>query len=198
VGNIPTNTPLAIRTSGMGGVSDSTWAPIVLFRQIVSTNDPVCPAGDSTHDTCWKNAAKTQYEMSVSVLSRQDYVSIPTSVGLSAGITPGHGAIAGEVRDCEDVRIENASVGYNPVPDRFAYFNSNPFMTLPVNGKLSTDALGLFTGMNLAAGAIRVRAQGKLGAQLVDLGGADAVIFPDTVSIVGLNAGRSIAQPPTM
>jgi len=168
---------------------------MVQFRVILPTNDPMCASGDTSADVCWKDAGKTQYEASIAVLSRSDYNSIPTSVGLSAGITAGHGAIAGEVRDCTDVRLEHATVGYSPTPDRFAYFNSIPFMTLPANGKLDTDALGLFSGMNLPAGKVRVRAQGKVGGNLVDLGGADAIIFHDTVSIVGINAGRPIDQP---
>ena len=195
IGNIPTNTPLAIRTSGPGGDNDATWAPMVQFRFIVPTNDPMCAAGDTNADLCWKDAGKTQYEASVAVLSRADYNNIPTSVGLSAGITAGHGAVAGEVRDCTNVRIEHATVGYSPTPDKYAYFNSIPFMTLPANGKLDTDALGLFSGMNLPAGKVRVRAQGKVGGNLVDLGGADAIIFPNTVSIVGINSGRPIDQP---
>ena len=68
-------------------------------------------------------------------------------------------------------------------------------MTLPAAGRRDTDALGLFSGMNLAAGKVRVRAQGQVGGSLVDLGAADAIIFPDTVSIVGINAGRPINQP---
>ena len=195
IGDLPTNTPLAIRTSGPSGDNDATWAPLVQFRVIIPTNDPMCAAGNTAADLCWKDAGKTQYEASVAVLSRADYNSIPTSVGLPAGITAGEGAVAGEVRDCSNVRLEHATVGYSPTPDKYAYFNSIPFMTLPANGKLDTDALGLFSGMNLPAGKVRVRAQGKVGGNLVDLGGADAVVFPNTVTIVGINAGRPIDQP---
>jgi hypothetical protein len=196
IANVPTNTPLVIRTTGMGGATDANWAPMVFYRLIASTADGTCRPGDASADSCWQGADKTRYEQSVAVISRGDYVTIPTSVGLPTGISPGSGAVAGEVRDCQNVRIANASVGYSPVPDRFAYFNSNPFMTLPVNGKVATDALGLFSGMNLKAGAIRVRASGRLGGQDVDLGGADAIIFRDSVTIVTINAGRPIDQPP--
>ena len=198
--NVPSNTELVIRTSGMGGEADQTWAPLIQYRVIAATSDSLCAGDPAAADVCWKDAQKTTFEASVPVLSRSDYQSIPTTVGLSAGLTAGWGAVAGEVRDCQNVRLEHAAVGYGkvpdrPLPERYAYFNSNPFMTLPVNGKTETDALGLFSGMNLPPGAVRVRAQGRSGGQPKDLGGADAIIFPNSVTIVGINAGRPVNQP---
>ncbi len=190
--SVPSDTPLAVRAAGPMGTSDGKWAPLVSFRVIASSADPRCATEQSVD--CWEDAAKTEYRFQPVALSRSDYQIIPTSAGLSSGIPTGKGVVAGEVRDCQNVRIEFAEVGLNPPATSFTYFNDNPFKTLPNAGRLSegTDGLGLFAGLSIAPGAVKVAALGQINGDNAALGEADVVVFPDTVTIVLLNGGRPI------
>jgi len=192
ISSIPSDTPLAVRAAGPMGTSDGKWAPLVSFRIIASSADPMC--ADEQKVDCWEDAGKTTYRFHPVALSRSDYQVIPTSAGLSAGIPAGKGAVAGEVRDCQNVRIEYAQVGINPQATSFTYFNDNPFKTLPNAGRLTegTDGLGLFAGLSIAPGMVRVAALGLVNGENAALGEADVVVFPDTVTIVLLNGGRPI------
>ena len=62
--------------------------------------------------------------------------------GLAGGITSGQGAVAGEVHDCDNVRVENAEVAMSPGADRFTYFNGNPIKTLPDASRASVGPIG--------------------------------------------------------
>jgi hypothetical protein len=192
VEGVDADVPLIFRTRGPAGAGDMRWAPLVIVRIIAATADPVCASDDD--EVCWEDAAKTTYRLDSNVLSRSDYQIIPTAAGLSSGITPGKGAVAGEVRDCTNVRLEFAQVGLAPQPTVFTYFNGNPFKTLPSNGRISegTDGLGLYSGMNLSPGSVKVRAAGRVGGVITDLGSADVLVFADSVTVVPINAGRPV------
>jgi hypothetical protein len=183
--NIPTNKQLVIRTSGPAGA----WAPLVAWNVRLSTGDRTCE--DISATDCM-DAAKTQYQLNVNALSRSDYVNIPTSAGLAGGISPGQGAIAGEVHDCDNIRVGNVAVATNPSADRFTYFNGNPIMTLPDSARFSagTDRLGLFSALNLKPGKVTVQAAGLVGKTLTDFGKFDAYVYPDTVSVMNVNGGK--------
>jgi hypothetical protein len=189
--NIPTNKQLVIRTSGPGGKSDSTWAPIVAFNVYLSTGDRTCE--DASATDCL-DAAKTHYQLNVNALSRSDYVNIPTSAGLASGISPGQGAIAGEVHDCDNIRVGNVAVATSPAADRFTYFNGDPIMTLPDSSRFAsgTDRLGLFSALNLKPGAVTVQAAGLVtdNGKLVDFGHFNAFVYSDSVSVINVNGGK--------
>jgi hypothetical protein len=192
--DIEVDVPLVVRTGGPMGNGDPRWAPLVAFNAIVSSADPMCVEENDVD--CWEDAGHTRYRYFPSALSRNDYQIIPPAAGLSSGIPAGKGAVAGEVRDCGNVRIEFAQVGISPPPTHFTYFNDNPFKTLPNLGRMNmgTDGLGLFTGLNITPGPVVVQAVGDVNGATTDLGSARVIVFPDTVTTVLINGGRPIGS----
>jgi hypothetical protein len=188
---IPTNRFLAIRTNGPGGAQDPTWGQLVQYNVYLSTADPSC---DATHTTnCFVAGASTPtYRLNINALSRGDYENIPTTAGLNGGIPAGHGAIAGEVDDCDDVRVSGAQVGTNPQSTTLTYFNGDPANTLPSVGRTpqGTDVDGLYAALDLVPGPVTVRAAGEVAGSTVDLGSFKAKIWPDSVSIIPINSGH--------
>ena len=192
--SIPTNTPLVIRVTGPNNASDITWATTVAFDIFLSTNDRACTSLSDTDCLDTSDAANPKYQLNVSALSAADYVNIPTISGLSGGISQGEGAIAGEVHDCDNVRVGNVEVVTTPGADRFTYFNGNPIMTLPDPSRaaVGTDRLGLFAALNAKPGAVHVESGGatSAGGALISFGTFDAFVYPNAVSIINVNGGK--------
>jgi hypothetical protein len=192
--NIPTNKQLVIRTAGPNGQADATWAALVTWNVYLSTGDRNCEDLSAVDCFDLTSASAPKYQLNVNALSKSDYVNIPTTAGLAGGISAGQGAIAGEVHDCDNLRVGNVAVGTNPTADRFTYFNGNPIMTLPDSSRFSsgTDRLGLFAALNIEPGKVSVGAGGltTAGGMMVDFGTFDAFVYPDTVSVVNVNGGK--------
>jgi hypothetical protein len=190
--NIPTNKQLAIRVTGPDGVSDQVWATTVQFNVYLPSGAKTC--GDKSESDCLDNTdpMKPKFQYNVNALTQSDYVNIPQTSGLAGGISAGLGAVAGEVHDCDNIRVGNVAVATNPPGDRFTYFNGNPVMTLPDPARIAfgTDQLGLYAAFNIKPGKVTSQAAGLSGATLVDFGSFDGIIYPDTVSIVNINGGR--------
>jgi hypothetical protein len=167
---VPTETLLALRTSG----NPALWKPLVLYN-LYFENAEV-------------ENGRVYYE--ARVLSTDDYRTIPAAAGMPAGVTPGNGALAGEVHDCGDVRLSFAQVGTDPGPPspfRITYFNENPDHPLPVSSRTEgTSVLGLWASLNLPPGPARVSALGFTDGGMVSLGWFDLCVFADTVSAVTL------------
>jgi len=189
VANVPTNKQLVVRATGPNGAASQTWATLVTWNVYLSTSDHAC--GSSQDNDCIDMANKV-YQLNVNTLSKSDYVNIPTVAGLSGGIPAGEGAAAGEVHDCDNVRIENAVVGTSPSADRSSYFNGNPIMTLPDSSRTATDRLGLYTSLGIKPGKVRVVAGGVTDSSgaLQYLGTFDAFVYADSVSVVNINGGK--------
>jgi len=190
---VPTNKPLVVRVTGANGMADQNWANLVVWNVYLSTSDHACASGPlGLEDNDCIDAANTTYRLNVNALSKTDYVNIPVTSGLSGGIAPGRGAVAGELHDCDNVRVEFAVVGMTPAPDRSSYFNGNPIKTLPDSARQSTDRLGLFTGLNLPPGKVTVVGGGltSAGGALTGFGTFAGYIYPDTVSVINLNEGH--------
>jgi len=194
VPSVPTNTRLVIRVTGPTGNSDTVWATTVAFNVFLSTNDRACSNLSDTDCLDLSDAANPRYQLNVSALSAADYVNIPVISGLSGGISSGQGAVAGEVHDCDNIRVANVEVGTTPIADRSTYFNGNPVMTLPDASRASvgTDKLGLFAALNIKPGPVHVETAGvkTLGESLTTFGSFDAFVYPNTVSIVTINGGK--------
>jgi hypothetical protein len=192
--NVPTNTQLVIRVSGPAGTSNSTWATTVAFNVVLSTSDRACTSLSDTDCLDKSDAANPKYQLNVSALSASDYVNIPVISGLSGGISSGEGAIAGEVHDCDNVRVGNVEVATTPSADRLTYFNGNPIMTLPDASRaaVGTDRLGLFAALNVKPGKVHVEAAGSTstGGPLISFGTFDAFVYPNTTTIVNVNGGK--------
>lgn len=191
IDNIPTNTPLVIRTTGANGTD--VWATLVQWNVFLATDDRSC-SGDALATDCLDthDMAKPKYQLNVNVISTADYTNIPYVAGLANGISPNEGAIAGEIHDCDNIRIGGAQVGTLPSGDRFTYFNGNPFNTLPDSGRVAsgTDRLGLYSSLNVAPGAAVVEAVGIAGGKQVSLGRYTAQVYAGAVSVVNLNGGK--------
>ncbi|HEY3355984.1 MAG TPA: hypothetical protein VGQ83_22215 [Polyangia bacterium] len=194
--NVPTRTPLLIVTTGPGGKTDLVWSMMVQQNEYVSTNAPECGAGVVTNCFHDKAGASPSYELNVNALSRGDYSSIAVTAGLSQGIPPGHGGIAGEVRDCDDIRLQYAQVGVSPAPTQLKYFNGDQWNTLPVAASEGTCRLGLYTALDLPPGKAQIEAYGLVGGQVVSLGWYSAMVFPDAVTIASINTGKPLPATP--
>lgn len=194
IANVPTNTPLVIRVTGMNNASDATWATTVAFNVFLSTEDPPCADASATDCLDLADAAAPKYQLDVNALAESDYMLLPVVAGLPGGITAGEGAVAGEVHDCDNIRVDNVQVSVTPASDRFTYFNGNPVKTVPdpKRATLGTDRLGLFAALNEKPGKVSLTAAGAPAADLAltSFGSFDAFVYPDTVSIVNVNGGK--------
>ena len=185
IADVPTETPLIIKTSG----NPDFWKDLYTYN-IYIFNDEVetaAPPGDA----CGSTPTGARHEYRARVLSRSDYNSIPLTAGVPAGITGGNGALAGEIHDCSDTRLEFAQVGVSPDPVTLVYFNDNPSNPLPQMGRTEgTSRLGLYAALDLPPGPVDVTAVGRVDDQIVSLGWYRARIFPDSVTSVTLKGLR--------
>jgi hypothetical protein len=194
VPSMPTNTRLVIRVTGASGNSDTVWATTVAFNVFLSTSDRACTSLSDTDCLDLSDAANPRYQLNVSALSAADYVNIPVISGLAGGISSGQGAVAGEVHDCDNIRVANVEVGTTPIADRSTYFNGDPVKTLPDSSRAAfgTDRLGLFAALNVKPGLVQVEAAGikAVGDPLISFGSFDAFVYPNTVTLVNINGGK--------
>jgi hypothetical protein len=161
IDDVPSETELVIRTSG------SQWAPLYEYN-IYIRNDEV-EAGAWDHD--------------VRALAQDDYTVIPQAA-LGSTITQGHGVIAGEVHDCDNVRLSNATVDVDQQKVITTYFTSNEEHPLPDLSAKATSVLGLYASMDIAPGPVTVAAAGIVGGELTTVGFFRARVFPDAVTSV--------------
>jgi hypothetical protein len=185
---VPTNQQLVIRVTGPSGAPDTVWATEFTWNVYIPANARAC-VSISDNECMNLSGATPTYQLDVTALSQLDYLTIPVESGLSGGIAKGKAAVAGEVRDCDNIRVEHAVVGISPTPDRFTYFNGNPFALRP-EIRVDTEKLGQFAGFNLAPGKVTVAA--AAGDTLADLGHFTGFVYADSFSIFNINAGRPI------
>jgi hypothetical protein len=191
VANLPTNKQLAVHVTGTGG-DPTVWASVVNWNVFLSTGAPACASAGDQNCLDLSNPAAPVYHLDLDVFSSVDYANLPKEAGLAGGVPPGQGALYGEVRDCDDVRVENAVVGTTPQAALESYFNDNPVALRPSSLKLSTDRFGLYTAFGLHPGSVTVVAAGTLvdGAPLSSLGSFAPVVYANTISLVHINRGH--------
>jgi hypothetical protein len=193
---LPTNKQLVVRVTGPNGAPDQTWANLITWNVYLSSAARSCaaPRANLEDNDCLdlSDAANPTFRLNVNALSKSDYTNIPVTAGLSSGIPAGRGAAAGEIHDCDNVRIEGAVVEVSPQPERSTYFNGNPNRTLPDSTRAVTDRLSLYAGLSLAPGKVKVVAAGLLtdGGPLTSLGAFEAWVYPDSVSVINVNGGK--------
>lgn len=158
---VPTDTELVILTQGSG------WAK--LYDYNIYVPDSEVTAGAWSHD--------------VRALASDDYTTI-AQAAIGHGITPGNGAIAGEVHDCGDVRLENATVDIDIQRKLLVYFTPDEDNPLPDQTATATSRLGLYAALDIPVGHVTVAATGRLGGKDVALGFYHAQIYPDAVTAV--------------
>jgi hypothetical protein len=158
---VPTETELVIRTDG------DVWAP--LYEYNIFIRNEAAPGGTWTHN--------------VRALAQDDY-GVISQVALGAPITVGHGAIAGEVHDCGDVRLVNAVVDVNVDKAVTTYFTNDEDHPLPELQARGTSTLGLFSSMDIKAGPVSVGAVGLVDGTVTTVGYFQARVFEDAVTSV--------------
>jgi hypothetical protein len=191
IAHVPTNTELAIRVTGPNGTASSPWANTMNANVILLTSDRACTStGDSgCLDT---STTPTSYRLDVEVVSQADYENLPAAA--QGIISKGHGAIFGELHDCDDVRVGNVIVGTQPESQRFTYYNGDPIHTAPdiIRSPMGTDRLGKFAAIDFAPGAVDVQTNGLLSTTSAarSLGGFHAMVYPSTITLLTINGGR--------
>jgi len=180
--NIPTNKRLVLRTLGKDGFTDGTWGMMAQYNVYLRADATKCT--DGQYNDCLN--AKGEYELEVNALSKSDYTTIPITAGLSGGVPEGHGAVAGEVHDCDDIKLSSFQVGTYPSPTVLAYFNGNPIKTLPDLSRMTfgTNVDGIFSALDIVPGKVTVSAVGKVGGKQVSAGVIQVSVLPDTVTTV--------------
>ncbi|MBI5514394.1 MAG: hypothetical protein HY909_11535 [Deltaproteobacteria bacterium] len=124
------------------------------------------------------------------VLSNSDWQAIPSAATLVTGIPQGHGVLAGEVHDCDNVRLANAMVSSEPRQlwsGGTVYFSendTNPLPDMSRNGR-GTSLLGTYALLDMGPGPTTVAAVGvDTTGRLQHLGSYRARIYPDSVTVV--------------
>ncbi len=158
---VPTEKELVIRTSGVN------WADFYDYNIFISNADIV--NGE------WKHNLRA--------LAAEDYNAI-AQAAIGGPITAGNGALAGEVHDCGDVRLQNAIVDIDQPKKILSYFTSNEATPLPDLAATGTSSLGIYAALDVAPGPVTVAAIGKIGEKLTTLGHYRARVFPNAVTIV--------------
>ncbi len=160
-GGVPTEKELVIRTSGIN------WTDFYDYNVFVPNTEIV--NGE------WKHNLRA--------LASSDYNAI-AQAAIRGPISSGNGAIAGEIHDCGDVRLQNATVNIDQ-PNKFlTYFTNNEAAPLPDTAARGTSALGIYAALDVAPGPVAVAAVGKIAGKVTTLGHSRARVFPNAVSIV--------------
>lgn len=191
--NIPTETELLVVTEGdpTDSTASSLWSHRIYDYNIMLSNADV----DAAMAPMGING-EHKVRFQPRVISNSDWSAIPSAATLVTGIPAGHGALAGEVHDCDDVRLANASVASNPrllFEGGTVYFSDNDTNPLPDTSRAlrGTSLLGTYALLDMAPGVTNVAAVGyDSNSRLLHLGSYRARVFPDSVSIVTLRGLR--------
>lgn len=180
VDGIPTHVPLVVVTWG-----DDLWRHMYAYNVIFFDSEA------QTMDVEGTSAPTIFYK--ARVLSNGDFSAIPMTAGMPQGIPESHGAVAGEVHDCGDIRVRNVQVGIEPVPGGLIYFNGNESKPYPDGTRrIGTNWLGLFAGLDIDPddNPVRVSAVGVVDGELVSFGWAMALVYPGAVTSMTLRGPR--------
>jgi hypothetical protein len=186
--NVPTETPLVIKTSDAGG---GQWATLYDYNVYFKSSD--VQNGTVTYDA--------------TAVAGPDLTTVAGTVGET--IKNGQGLLAGEVHDCSDVRVFGATVETDqPHQGPMFYFTEDEASPLPSLQAGDTSHLGLFGALNMQPGTpIRVTALGQCPpppanvdpsvcspGSIVMLGTYVIQVYPGAVTALALR-GRRPWQP---
>jgi hypothetical protein len=158
--NVPSETELVIKTYGTG------WAPLYDYNNYIPT--AAVTNGAWSHD--------------VYALASDDYGAIAASA-IGQPISPGNGAIAGEVHDCGNVRLIGATVDVNVHrEEQVFYFTTDVDNPLPDSSESATTALSLYAALDIVPGPVAVGAIGLVNGQVTTVGFYKVRVFADSVT----------------
>jgi hypothetical protein len=169
---IPSETELVVRTSG------TRWQPLVAYNLYIASDQIV----DGVH------------EHHPRALATDDY-GVIAQAAIGQPITAGHGAIAGEVHDCGDVRLTNAVAEVDVQKRALTYFTSDEDNPLPDLNAFGTSKLGLYAAIDVVPGPATVAAAGLVDGQVVALGEHRVYVYPDTVTSLTFRGVRPTQVP---
>jgi hypothetical protein len=187
--DVPLYKELLVKTSGVG---QGTWTTLYTYNVYITEDDPDFDAGTDT------------YTRNVQALAADDFQTIPT-VAIGTTITPGNGAVGGEIHDCDNVRIKNARVDVSATRKELVFFDDNEDNPLPdVNRRESgTGATALYSALDVKPNSerpVRIAATGLIergsGLELVSLGYFDVRVFPNSVTSCTLRGRRAFQAAP--
>lgn len=170
--DVPSETELLIKTSG------GSYQALYEYNVFI-------PNADVKNGTFTKD---------VRALVKDDYNTI-AQVALGSSITPTHGAVAGEVHDCGDVRLLNAVVDIDADKKQLVYFSNDEDHPLPDQTADSTGVLGLYAAIDVKPGPVTVAAVGLVGDKPTAVGFFNARVFPDSVTSVTFRGLRPFQVP---
>ncbi len=176
--NVPTETDLVILTQQSG-----TWTPLYEYNDYIPTSEVMMEAGAPV----WQH--------DVRALAVDDYSTI-AQAALGEGITPGNGAVAGEVHDCGNVRLIGATVDVNVQRKLLTYFTSNEANPLPDTSATSTSPLGLYAALDVQPGPVSVGALGLVNGKITTVGWYEAQVYPNSVTAVTFQGPRPFQIQP--
>jgi hypothetical protein len=171
---VPTEKPLIIKTSDAG--SGQKWAELYDYN-IVFRNTEV-------------SGGVVKYEPSA--VAATDLNTVASAAG-GFTIKSDRGLLAGEVRDCKDVRLGFAMVNTDVRPEGdIFYFGENEADPLPDKMRTQgTSKLGLFGALNYPTGTpIRISATGLYGGKNVLVGTYTVQVFKGAVTALSLRGRR--------
>ncbi|MBP6829763.1 MAG: hypothetical protein KA978_03210 [Deltaproteobacteria bacterium] len=195
--NIPTETELLVITEGDPADAEASglWSHRIYDYNFVLLNSEIDAMPAPT------GVVGRSVRFNPRVISNSDWTAIPATSTLTSGITRGRGALAGEVHDCDDVRLANATVESTPRrawDGPVVYFSENDTNPLPdlSREQRGTSLLGTYALLDVEPGPVRVAAVGYNAARaVVHLGSYRARIFPDSVTLVTFRGMRPWQAP---
>jgi hypothetical protein len=185
IANVPTETPLVIKTSDATG--SGMWATVYEYNIYFSNSSLVTPDGGGAADATYLATAASASDLGVAA----------GAVGISPN--PSDGLLVGEVHDCGDVRLSGATVGVTVPPQgQLFYFTGDEGNPLPDQTVHVTEAMGMFGGFNFPTGGpVRVTAVGEDPAsagKFLMLGTYVVQMYPGAMTALSLR-GRRPWQP---
>jgi hypothetical protein len=160
---VPTETELVIVTKG------GFWRPLYEYGVYIGNDEIQSDGGGSYH------------EKDIRALADDDYGTI-AQAAQGKPITDGHGAVAGEVHDCDNRRVVNAVVDVNVQKFTTTYFGDDEDDPLPSLAAKATSTLGLYAALDIAPGPVSVAAAGVQNGQLIGLGFLRAWVYANAVT----------------
>jgi len=178
--NVPTETPLVIRTSDATG--SGMWGTIYEYN-VYFPNASLTAADGGAPGATYDATA----------VAADDPGVVAGSVGQAPDAT--RGMLAGEVHDCGDVRLAGATVGTTVPPQGPLYYSTsdegNPLLDQTAR---VTSELSLFAGINLPTGQpIRVTAIGDdpaASGKFLMLGTYVVQMYPGALTTLSLRGRR--------
>ncbi len=127
------------------------------------------------------------------IVSQDSVDLIPTMAGYPNGISPGHGALAGEIRDCYGNQLENVVIGFAKWPPKMVYTDGTD-NHYPKNDQLATNKDGLYIGIDFESGENIVAAKGTINGKTYILGVYRIFIEPDSINILSFDPPKARDQ----